>query len=199
MRPGLSKAHLAVPPALVWSRGNARAMRQRTKHTHSASVEPCGQASAKHTWRYPQRSCGQGATPGPSHREPSTHTAQHSAIVAVITVRPGMNRGPPEGDGPRACARATAPSHTHNSSPGHLYNGPLALTCSLSLCLRVAVMVVAETVVVMEVETETRSDGREEGRPERAGWNRARHRSPATLRAPLVHPTPRYKYAQCDA
>jgi hypothetical protein len=30
-------------------------------------------------------------------------------------------------------------------------------------------MVVAETVVVMEVETETRSDGREEGRPERAG------------------------------
>ena len=128
MRPGLSKAHLAVPPALVWSRGNARAMRQRTKHTHSASVEPCGQASAKHTWRYPQRSCGQGATPGPSHREPSTHTAQHSAIVAVITVRPGMNRGPPEGDRPRACARATAPSHTHNSSPGHLYNGPLALT-----------------------------------------------------------------------
>ena len=28
---------------------------------------------------------------------------------AVITARPGVNRGPPEGDGPQACALATAP------------------------------------------------------------------------------------------
>ena len=28
----------------------------------------------------------------------------------MITARPGVNRGPPEGDGPRACALATAPA-----------------------------------------------------------------------------------------
>ena len=31
-------------------------------------------------------------------------------LSAVITARPGVNRGPPEGDGPQACALATAPA-----------------------------------------------------------------------------------------